>query len=69
MPDDKHSRTTLPSWLSGPPGSQYGGHLPPPSEPDIGKLPLLPRDQRFPHLKPPRRSWRRTLRQKLSEST
>jgi len=64
MPDDKHNRTTtLPSWLD-----HYGGRGPPPVPPDIGKLPLLPRDQRFPHLRQPRRPWRRTLRQKLAES-
>jgi hypothetical protein len=32
----------------------------PPVEPDVGKLPLLPRE--------PRRPWRRTLRQRLMES-
>jgi hypothetical protein len=36
------------------------------AEDDIGKLPLLPRDQRFPQHAPRRRSWRQTLRQRLS---
>jgi hypothetical protein len=38
-----------------------------PPEPDPNKLPLLPRDQRFPQHAPRRRPWRQTLRQKLSE--
>jgi hypothetical protein len=65
MADDKHNRpTTLPSWLQ-----HYGGQPPPPVEPDQNKLPLLPRDQRFPNLRPPRRPWRRSIRRRLTEST
>jgi hypothetical protein len=65
MPDDKSNRSILPpSWLTEPPAGRYGGILEPP---DPGKQPLLPKFERFPHLRPPPRKWRRTLRQKLSE--
>jgi hypothetical protein len=37
-------------------------------EPDQGKLPLLPRAERFPDLKLPRRPGRQTLRRRLAES-
>jgi hypothetical protein len=66
MPDD--NRTVLASdRLSEPPGrGRYSGG--PPEPPDQNKMPLLPYYERFPHLRPPPRRWRRTLRQRLAES-
>jgi len=38
-------------------------------EHDPGKLPLLPKYERFPHLRPPRRQpWRQTLRKRLENT-
>jgi hypothetical protein len=38
-----------------------------PAPPDQNRLPCLPYLQRHPHLKPPRRPWRRSIRRRLSE--
>jgi hypothetical protein len=39
-----------------------------PAEPDPGKQPVLPYYERHPEHRPRRRSWRRTIRQRLSEA-
>jgi hypothetical protein len=62
---DERQNLPLPYRLSGPPA--FRGRESRKPEPDPGKLPLLPHAQRF-ELKPPRRPWRRTLRQRLARS-
>jgi hypothetical protein len=58
--DDKQDSAPLPD--RGPKNRVF------PEPPDQNRLPLLPYYERFPHLRPPRKSWRRSIRRRLMES-